>query len=226
MVLHDHCGGDASVRLCRVCVCVDIVPDLCITTCDLVGSSGSMLGVSHWSHPLMFGARVQLLSSLCKDEILYWHTFPSPDLKNLAVQISDTFTERSSTKNTARTLKIDSSPLRPCGLVTVWQDARSARDAAPVRAGTGVCRVVCVGHLVAVSFDCTPSHGPCRDRPAEDRASGGDARVICDPNSRTGSAGSHTTTLCVAPPGTDQHSSARGHTMCMAPSVRACAMWA
>ena len=151
---------------------------------------------------------------------------PSPDLKNLAVQISDTFTERSSTKNTARTLKIDSSPLRPCGLVTVWQDARSARDAAPVRAGTGVCRVVCVGHLVAVSFDCTPSHGPCRDRPAEDRASGGDARVICDPNSRTGSAGSHTTTLCVAPPGTDQHSSARGHTMCMAPSVRACAMWA
>ena len=65
MVLHDHCGGDASVRLCRVCVCVDIVPDLCITTCDLVGSSGSMLGVSHWSHPLMFGARVQLLSSLC-----------------------------------------------------------------------------------------------------------------------------------------------------------------
>ena len=65
MVLHDHCGGDASVLLCRVCVCFDIVPDLCITTCDLVGSSGSMLGVSHWSHPLMFGARVQLLSSLC-----------------------------------------------------------------------------------------------------------------------------------------------------------------
>ena len=168
---------------------------------------------------LLYGARIQLPS-------LRGSQFALIRSQNLAVQISDTFTERSSTKNTARTLKIDSSPLRPCGLVTVWQDARSARDAAPVRAGTGVCRVVCVGHLVAVSFDCTPSHGPCRDRPAEDRASGGDARVICDPNSRTGSAGSHTTTLCVAPPGTDQHSSARGHTMCMAPSVRACAMWA
>ena len=224
MVLHDHCGGDASILLCRVCV--DIVPDLCITTCDLVGSSGSMLGVSHWSHPLIRCSRPTPFFTLRKDDVLYLLAVALHPISNLAVQISDTFTERSSTKNTARTLKIDSSPLRPCGLVTVWQDARSARDAAPVRAGTGVCRVVCVGHLVAVSFDCTPSHGPCRDRPAEDRASGGDARVICDPNSRTGSAGSHTTTLCVAPPGTDQHSSARGHTMCMAPSVRACAMWA
>ena len=50
MVLHAHCGGDASVLLCRVCV--DIVPDLCITTCDLIGSSGSMLGVHARCVPL------------------------------------------------------------------------------------------------------------------------------------------------------------------------------
>ena len=61
MVLHDHCGGDASVLLCRLCV--DIVPDLCITTCDLIGSSGSMLGVSHWSHPLLAHSCTVLASS-------------------------------------------------------------------------------------------------------------------------------------------------------------------